>query len=629
MSSHSQFGLLTQRRFLPFFLSQSLGAFNDNVFKQGLVALVVFVGAIDVGMSSATFSLLAGALFILPYFLFSALGGQLADKYDKSRLARWIKALEVALMLVATAGFLLKSGALLLSVLFLLGLQSTLFGPLKYGILPQVLSDEELTGGNGLVESATMVSILLGTLVGTALVGIPDDGLIFISMVGVGVALIGWFAALAMPATPAVEPSLKINWNPLTETWRSLKFLGSNRIVFLSCLGISWFWFFASMYFLILPVYVRDVIGGATQVYTLLLALFSVGTGLGALLCELLSRRKVEIGLVPFGSIGMTLFGLDLYFALPHASGLSELTVSAFFATGFGWRLVIDLVLMAIFSGFFIVPLFALIQQRSAPSHRSRVIGANNILNAIFMVAASALGWALMNGLGLTLPQVLLVTALCNAIVAIYIYTLVPEFLLRFIAWIIINVLYRIRIRGMDAVPDEGAALLVCNHISYVDALVVLGSVPRPVRFVMYYKIFDMPIAKQVFRWAKAIPIAGAKEDPVLMEKAFEEVSRELRDGNLVCIFPEGGLTRDGDIAKFRPGVERILKRDPVTVIPMALQGLWGSIFSRRDKSLKRYVLPRRLWSRVGLMVGTPRPPDTAAAAALEADVRVLRGDRA
>lgn len=629
MSSHSQFGLLTQRRFLPFFLSQSLGAFNDNVFKQGLVALVVFVGAIDVGMSSATFSLLAGALFILPYFLFSALGGQLADKYDKSRLARWIKALEVALMLVATAGFLLKSGALLLSVLFLLGLQSTLFGPLKYGILPQVLSDEELTGGNGLVESATMVSILLGTLVGTALVGIPDDGLIFISMVGVGVALIGWFAALAMPATPAVEPSLKINWNPLTETWRSLKFLGSNRIVFLSCLGISWFWFFASMYFLILPVYVRDVIGGATQVYTLLLALFSVGTGLGALLCELLSRRKVEIGLVPFGSIGMTLFGLDLYFALPHASGLSELTVSAFFATGFGWRLVIDLVLMAIFSGFFIVPLFALIQQRSAPSHRSRVIGANNILNAIFMVAASALGWALMNGLGLTLPQVLLVTALCNAIVAIYIYTLVPEFLLRFIAWIIINVLYRIRIRGMDAVPDEGAALLVCNHISYVDALVVLGSVPRPVRFVMYYKIFDMPIAKQVFRWAKAIPIAGAKEDPVLMEKAFEEVSRELRDGNLVCIFPEGGLTRDGDIAKFRPGVERILKRDPVTVIPMALQGLWGSIFSRRDKSLKRYVLPRRLWSRVGLMVGTPRPPDTATAAALEADVRALRGDRA
>jgi len=629
MSSHSQFGLLTERRFLPFFLSQSLGAFNDNVFKQGLVALVVFVGAIDVGMSSATFSLLAGALFILPYFLFSALGGQLADKYDKARLARWIKALEVALMLVATAGFLLKSGALLLAVLFLLGLQSTLFGPLKYGILPQVLSDEELTGGNGLVESATMVSILLGTLVGTALVGIPGDGLIFISMVGVGVALIGWIAALAMPATAAVEPSLKINWNPFTETWRSLNFLRNNRIVFLSCLGISWFWFFASMYFLILPVYVRDVIGGSTSVYTLLLALFSVGTGLGALLCELLSRRKVEIGLVPFGSIGMTLFGLDLYFALPQASGLSGLTVSAFLATGFGWRLVIDLVLMAIFSGFFIVPLFALIQQRSAPSHRSRVIGANNILNAIFMVAASVLGWALMNGLGLTLPQVLLVTALCNAIVAIYIYTLVPEFLLRFIAWILINVLYRIRIRGMDAVPDEGAALLVCNHISYVDALVVLGSVPRPVRFVMYYKIFDMPVAKQVFRWAKAIPIAGAKEDPVLMEKAFEEVSRELKDGNLVCIFPEGGLTRDGDIAKFRPGVERILKRDPVMVIPMALQGLWGSMFSRRDKSIKRYVLPRRLWSRVGLMVGTPRPPETASAAALEADVRALRGDRA
>jgi 1-acyl-sn-glycerol-3-phosphate acyltransferase len=399
--------------------------------------------------------------------------------------------------------------------------------------------------------------------------------------------------------------------------------------VFLSCLGISWFWFFASMYFLILPVYVRDIIGGSTSVYTLLLALFSVGTGLGSLLCELLSRRKVEIGLVPFGSIGMTVFGLDLYFALPQASGLSELTVAAFFQTAFGWRLVIDLVLMAIFSGFFIVPLFALIQQRSAPSHRSRVIGANNILNAVFMVAASVLGWFLMNGIGLTLPQVLLVTALCNAVVAIYIYTLVPEFLLRFIAWILINVLYRIRIRGLEAVPDEGPALLVCNHISYVDALVVMGSVPRPVRFVMYYKIFDMPIARQVFRWAKAIPIAGAKEDPALMEKAFEEVSRELNDGNLVCIFPEGGLTRDGEIAKFRPGVERILKRDPVPVIPMALQGLWGSMFSRYDKSLTRYLLPRRLWSRVGLVVGNARPPETATAAALEADVRELRGDRA
>jgi 1-acyl-sn-glycerol-3-phosphate acyltransferase len=629
MSSHSQFGLLTERRFLPFFLSQSLGAFNDNVFKQGLVALVVFVGAIEVGMSSATFSLVAGALFILPYFLFSALGGQLADKYDKTRLARWIKALEVLLMALAAAGFMLKNSSLLLAVLFLLGLQSTLFGPLKYGILPQVLKDEELTGGNGLIESATMVSILLGTLLGTALVGIPGDGLVFISMAGLGVAMIGWLCAMAMPATAAVEPDLKINWNPLTETWNSLRFLAGNRTVFLSCLGISWFWFFASMYFLILPVYVRDIIGGSTSVYTLLLALFSVGTGLGSLLCELLSRRKVEIGLVPFGSIGMTVFGLDLYFALPQASGLSELTVAAFFQTAFGWRLVIDLVLMAIFSGFFIVPLFALIQQRSAPSHRSRVIGANNILNAVFMVAASVLGWFLMNGIGLTLPQVLLVTALCNAVVAIYIYTLVPEFLLRFIAWILINVLYRIRIRGMEAVPDEGPALLVCNHISYVDALVVMGSVPRPVRFVMYYKIFDMPVAKQVFRWAKAIPIAGAKEDPLLMERAFEEVSRELKDGNLVCIFPEGGLTRDGEIAQFRPGVERILKRDPVPVIPMALQGLWGSIFSRYDKSLTRYLLPRRLWSRVGLMVGNARPPETATAAALELDVRALRGDRA
>ncbi|MFO1495038.1 MAG: MFS transporter [Lysobacterales bacterium] len=628
MSAHSQFSLLTERRFLPFFLSQSLSAFNDNVFKQGLVALVVFVGAIDVGMPASTFSLLAGALFIAPFFLFSALGGQLADKYDKARLAAWIKGLEVLLMAVAAGGFLLKNAAMLLAVLFMLGLQATLFGPLKYAILPQVLKDEELTGGNGLIESATMVSILLGTIAGTTMVALPSGGLQLISAVGLVIAVIGWLAALAMPRLPAVAPDLRINYNPLSSTWTSLKFLRENRTVFLSCLGISWFWFFASMYFLILPSYVREVIGGSTAVYTLLLTLFSIGTGVGALLCELLSRRKVEIGLVPFGSIGMTVFGLDLYLALPVASGLHELGIGAFLATGYGWRLVIDLVLMAIFSGFFIVPLFALIQQRSAPSHRSRVIGANNILNAIFMVAASLLGWALMNGLGLTLPQVLLVTALCNAVVAIYIYTLVPEFLLRFIAWILMNLLYRVRIRGLDAIPEEGPALLVCNHISYVDALVVMGSVPRPVRFVMYYKIFDMPVARQVFRWAKAIPIAGAKEDPVLMERAFAEVSRELRDGNLVCIFPEGGLTRDGEIAPFRPGMERILKQDPVPVIPMALQGLWGSVFSRRNAVLKQARIPRRFWSRVGFVVGAPRPAESTAAT-LEADVRALRGDAA
>jgi len=627
MSGHSQFSLLGERRFLPFFLTQSLGAFNDNVFKQGFVALVVFVGSIEVGISDAHFSLLAGCLFILPFFLFSALGGQLADKYDKATLARWIKGLEVVLMICAAAGFMLKSAPILLAVVFLIGLQSTLFGPLKYGILPQVLRDEELTGGNGLVESATMISILLGTLAGTAMVGLPNIGLMMIASVVIGIALLGWAAAFAMPRVAAVAPDLKINFNPFTETWRSLKFVASNRTVFLSCLGISWFWFFASMYFLILPVYVRDVIGGSTSVYTLLLAIFSVGTGLGALLCEILSRRKVEIGLVPFGSIGMTLFGLDLYFALPQASGLAGLTVAQFFAQDFAWRLAIDLSLMAVFSGFFIVPLFALIQQRSEAAYRSRVIGANNILNAAFMVAASVIGLVLMDFMGLSLPQVLLVTAVLNAVVAIYIYTLVPEFLLRFIAWILMNVMYRVRIRGIEAIPDQGPALLVCNHISYADALVVMGSVRRPVRFVMYYKIFDMPVAKQVFRWAKAIPIAGFKEDPVIMERAFEEVSRELKDGNIVCIFPEGGLTRDGEIADFRPGVERILARDPVPVVPMALQGLWGSIFSRRNAAEKRAKVPRRFWARVGLMVGKPQEPQTATAEALEAQVRALRGD--
>jgi 1-acyl-sn-glycerol-3-phosphate acyltransferase len=293
------------------------------------------------------------------------------------------------------------------------------------------------------------------------------------------------------------------------------------------------------------------------------------------------------------------------------------------------WRVLIDLSLMAIFSGFFIVPLFALVQARSDPARRSRVIAANNILNALFMVVAAGLSGVLLNKAGLSIPGLLLATALLNAVVAIYIYTLVPEFLLRFVDWLLINTLYRIRPAGLENIPEHGPALLVCNHISFMDPLIIMGCVRRPVRFVMYYKIFETPIVKYVFRAAKAIPIAGAKEDAAIMERAFATVDRELADGNIVCIFPEGGITRDGTIQRFRPGMERILAQRPVPVVPLALRGLWGSLFSRRDSTLGRMRLPRRFWSKIELVAGAAVPAAEANAALLEARVRELRGDAA
>ncbi|MBK6435943.1 MAG: MFS transporter [Rhodanobacteraceae bacterium] len=627
MSTPNQFALLKERRFLPFFLTQALGAFNDNVFKHALIILITFltVGLTDDKVHQYTN--LAAALFILPFFLFSATSGQLADKYDKARLAQAVKLLEIAIMVVAAIGFMHSNISLLLATLFMMGLHSTLFGPLKYGILPQVLDDKELVGGNGLIEMATFLAILLGTLLGSTLIRIEGDRHVWVSVVAIVLAVLGLGTALMMPKAAPVDPGLKINWNPFSETWRNLQLLRGQRAVLLSCLGISWFWFFGSMYFTQLPSYTKQVLGGDPGVYTLLLALFSIGIGFGSMLCERLSGHKVEIGLVPFGAIGMTLFGADLYFAWPNPAGEQHLAIRAFLAQPAAWRVLFDLVGMAIFSGFFIVPLFALVQSRSDPKRRSRIIAANNILNALFMVIAAVLAVVLLNIYKFTIPQLLLATAVLNAVVAIYIFTLVPEFLMRFLIWIIVNTLYRLKVDGLDKVPDEGACVIVANHVSFVDALIIGGSVRRPIRFVMDHGIFKIPVLSFIFRTAKAIPIASAKVDPLLLERAYAEVDRALAEGEVVGIFPEGAITRSGEILPFRAGIERILAARAVPVVPIALRGLWGSLFSRKDTALGRARLPRRFWSHIAMVVGDPVPPAQASAAVLEAKVRELRGD--
>ena len=629
MADTNQFQLLRERRFLPFFLTQALGAFNDNVFKNALVILVAFLTAELSAADVNFYTNLAAGLFILPFLLFSATSGQLSDKYDKARLAQFVKMLEIAIMLIACAGFVTRNIPLLMAMLFMMGLHSTLFGPLKYGLLPQVLDERELVGGNGLIEMGTFLAILLGTILGSTLIRAAGYGAWLVGAATIGFAVLGLACALAMPRAAPAEPQLKINWNPFSETWNNLTYIRGNRTIFLSCLGISWFWFYGSIYFTQLPNYTKEVLGSDPGVYTLILTLFSIGIGAGSILCERLSGHKVEVGLVPFGSIGMTIFGADLYFAHPASAGQLGLGVTAMLGQPHIWRVLIDLVLMAIFSGFFIVPLFALVQARSDPARRSRVIAANNILNALFMVVAAALSAILLNKLGLSIPALLLATALMNAAVAVYIYTLVPEFLLRFVDWVLINTLYRIRVRGLEAIPERGPALLVCNHVSFMDPMVIMGCVRRPVRFVMYYRIFETPVIKYLFKAAKAIPIAGRKEDAALMERAFAEVDRELAAGNIVCIFPEGGITRDGTMQRFRPGVERIIAQRPVPVVPLALRGLWGSIFSRADTALGRLRLPRRFWSQIELVAGPAVTPDEATAAILEEKVRELRGDAA
>ncbi|HUQ10150.1 MAG TPA: MFS transporter, partial [Steroidobacteraceae bacterium] len=623
MSHESQFSLLGERRFGPFFLTQALGAFNNNVFKNALVIMLAFQATQLSADQVNLYVNLAAGLFILPFFLFSATAGQVAEKFDKAFLIRRIKLLEIAIMATAAVGFWLNSVPFLMTVLFLMGTQSALFGPVKYSILPQHLRDHELVGGNGLVEMGTFVAILLGTMLGGWLIA-QSGGKAWAAGAVLMIALAGYAASRLIPGAPATAPDLRINWNPVTETWRNFQFMKTNRTVFLSVLGISWFWFYGATFLAQLPTYTKTYLGGDESVVTLMLTVFSLGVGAGSLLCERLSGRKVEMGLVPFGAIGLTLFGLDLFFAKSGLATATDLTWRQFLDIDGNGRVVFDLAMTGLFGGFYIVPLYALIQSRAAPSHRSRIIAGNNILNAIFMVVAAALAVALFAA-GLTIPQLFLVAAVMNAAVAVYIYTLVPEFLMRFMVWLLIHSVYRLEKTGLERIPHEGAALLACNHVSFVDALVISAACPRPIRWVMYHRIFQTPLLSFFFRTARAIPVASAREDPAVLEAAYERIGEALSQGELVGIFPEGRLTTDGEMGVFRGGVNRILQRTPVTVVPMALSGLWASLFARQKGALKR--AGSRLFPRIRLAVGQPIAPSAAAPDALRAVVLELRGD--
>ncbi len=625
MAEHSQFQLLRERRFAPFFWTQFLGAGNDHIYKNALVIFVAFQAATLTTLSANDLVNIAAAVFIAPFVLFSATSGQLADKFEKSRLIRLIKLFEIAIMVLGAVGFYRRNLVLLFSALALMGVHSTLFGPVKYAILPQHLRSDELIGGNGLVEMGTFVAILLGEVVGGLVIAIKPDGPVLAGATAIAVALGGYLVSRGIPITPAVAPELKINWNPFTETGRNLRLAYGNRVVWLSMLGISWFWFYGATYLTQFATFTKDVLGGDEHVATLLLAIFSVGIGVGSLLCERLSGHKVEIGLVPFGSIGLSVFAIDLYFASRGLQPGGLAGIEHFVSVHAHWRIVADLVLLGMFGGFYIVPLYALIQERSDPAYRSRIIAANNILNALFMVASAAIALGLLKA-GLSIPALFLATGLMNAVVALYIYLLVPEFLMRFLAWLLIHSVYRVDKQGLEQVPEQGACVIVCNHVSFVDPIVIAACVRRPVRFVMDHRIFAIPLLNFIFRTMRAIPIAPAKEDPVLKDRAFEEAASALKAGEIVCIFPEGKITDTGELNPFRPGLQRILEQAPVPVVPMALRGLWGSFFSRsyQGKAMRRV---RGLFSKIALVAGPALAPDRATPEALQAMVLALRGD--
>ena len=626
MSQVNQYALFRQRRFLPMFVTQFLGAFNDNVYKNALIILVAFHAGSLSSLSAPTLTNLAQALFILPFFLFSATAGQIADKLEKSFLIRLVKLAEIAIMALGATGLYLRSLTLLMAALLLMGLHSTVFGPVKYSYLPQHLNQEEIVGGNGLVEMGTFLAILVGTLLGGLLIAGGSAGPVAATVMVL--AVLGYLASRSIPHSPAAAPDLVINWNPVSETWRILTFMRRNRTVYLSVLGISWFWFLGAVYLSQFPVYTKDVLSASEEVVSMLLALFSVGVGVGSLLCERLSGRRIEIGLVPFGSIGLTIFGADLYFASMTLAPHAPYSVLEFLRERSHWRVMADLALVGVFGGFYIVPLYTLVQTRSEASERSRVIAGNNVLNAIFVVAAAVFAIVLLDA-GVTIPQLFLVAALLNAVVAVYIYTLVPEFLMRFLIWLLVHTVYRLERSGLENIPDSGPAVLVCNHVSYVDGLVIAAACPRPVRFVMDHQIFRVPVLSFVFRTGRAIPIAPAREDAQALERAYDEIAEALEAGDVVSIFPEGRITYDGELNPFRPGIKRIVERTPVPVVPLALRGLWGSFFSRQGApAMTQWSrIAKRIYSRITLVAAPPVQAKDVTPEGLQAIVLGLRGD--
>ncbi|MCM0147521.1 MFS transporter [Photobacterium galatheae] len=622
MASQSQAALLKKRRFLPYFLTQALGAFNDNIYKNVLLILIAFAAPGTLPFESDLIINLAAGIFILPFFLFSATAGVLSDTYDKAFIMRKVKLAEIMIMAMAAVAFITENYTALLLLLFLMGAQSAFFGPAKYAMLPQHLKKEELVSGNALVETGTFLAILMGTLLAGIIASHEQARLIAAGAV-VCFAILGYFSSRYIPdAKPSGTPP-PFRWQPVKQTRRTLSIAAKDKVVLQCVLGISWFWFLGASYLTQFPNYAKLHLGGNATSVSVLLTLFSIGIAIGSLLCDRLSGHRIEPGIVPLGSLGITFFGANLMFATPDIAPMTD-SLWTFLTQPELLSVFFSLTMLGVSGGIYIVPLYAMMQNRAKPNERAQVIAANNIWNAIFMVASAVVAIIFLSVLSLSIPQYFLFLAGMNLLILGYIYLQAPDFFWRFIVWIVSHTMYRVSHQQLENIPKQGGALIVCNHVSYMDALLLAGACPRPIRFIMDEEIFKMPLIKTFCSACKVIPIAA--QDRRSIQRAFEEVENYLSQGELVCIFPEGKLTHDGEIGPFMRGIDLILKRSPAPVLPMALQGLWGSYFSREGgRALLKW--PKRFWSRVTIVAGKPVDAHEASSTTLRETVIALRGE--
>lgn len=582
------FDLLRTRRFLPVFLVQTLGALNDNLFKNALLILMVYRLGSDTSMDGRVMASAAAGLFILPFVIFSALGGQLADKMDKAKLIRWTKGAEVLAMALGAFALITGNIAAMMGVLFVMGTQSAFFGPVKYSILPDHLAENELVGANSLIEAGTFLAILAGTIAG-GLIILAGNGQYWVAGICVTVAAIGYLGSFFVPAAPSRRPDLRIDPNLLRETISIISHIRRSRTIKLSILGISWFWLLGATFISQFPAFAQSVIGGDQSVVTLFLVLFTIGIAIGSLFCNKLLKGEVTAKYVPFGAVGMTLFILDLYLACHDRAfaGGDLIGVAAFLSAPENWRIMGDLVAISVFGGLFIVPLYTMLQTRGEAEHRSRTIAANNIINALFIVVGALIATALLAA-GLKLPDIILALALSNAVVTVYVFGLLPDEMVKAVLKTVLKLCYRIEVTGREHYRQAGPrAVIVVNHVSFLDAVLLAVYLPVKPMFAINTHIAQAWWVKPFLAMVDAFPM-----DPT-NPMATKGLIKAVQEDRHCVIFPEGRITVTGALMKVYEGPGMIADKADAMIVPVRIDGAQYTPFSRLRGKIRLRWFPK------------------------------------
>jgi acyl-[acyl-carrier-protein]-phospholipid O-acyltransferase / long-chain-fatty-acid--[acyl-carrier-protein] ligase len=591
MTSGGFRSLLKDRGFNAFLWTQFLGAFNDNVYKIAVSMRAVHVAASS--ESSSLYLALVGAVFVVPFLLFSGYAGHLADAVSKRSVLIGVKVFEIFVMVLGLAAFFSTRIELMLVVLFLMALHSTVFSPAKYGIVPEILPDAELSRANALLEMSTFTAIVLGTSVGAFLFSAWKAEPWKMGLVMIAVSVTGFLVSLRITRVPASGTSAPFRFNPMAEVIAGSRHLLKERPLTLTVVGISYFWFLGALFQMDLLLFGNEVLRASDKKIGLMVTALAIGIGIGSMLAGRLSGNKVELGLVPLGALFMGVCSIALSM-VSHSYWLSVTVLS----------------LLGMASGLFIVPLNAYLQQRSGSREKGRMIATNSVYNTIGILLASATLWILHDKLHIAPDKLVLIFGIATLVSSVYVVSVVPEFLVRFLLWLTTHTLFKIRIVGQANVPFRGPALLVANHMSHIDGFLIGACVQRFVRFLVWKPYYQMPAIHWFFRLTKAIPAgAGGPRDVVA---SIQAARRELEEGHVVCIFAEGAISRTGNMLPFRRGLEKIVADLDVPVIPVHLDRLWGSIFSfERGKFL--WKRPKRVPYPVTVSFGSPMPSTVSA----------------